>query len=69
MADLIWLESHPWHNKRIDIYEQYTSRFTQVQVNFFKARDGIVMFSHFLKQFCILVQITIKGPDLLQNRS
>ena len=43
--------------------------FTQVQVNFFMARDGTVMFSNFLKQFCILVQIAIKGPDLLQNRS
>ena len=27
------------------------------------------MFSHYFKHVCILVQITIKGPDLLQNRS
>ena len=38
-------------------------------MNFFTARDGVVMFSHNFKQFCILVQITTKGPDLLQNRS
>jgi len=32
-------------------------------VNFFMARDGIVMFSHYFKQFCIVVQIAIKGPN------
>ena len=40
-----------------------------LSVNFFTARDGVVMFSHNFKQFCILVQIATKGPDLLQNRS
>ena len=40
-----------------------------LSVKFFTARDGVVMFSHYFKQFCILVQIATKGPDLLQNRS
>ena len=40
-----------------------------LSVNFFTAWDGVVMFSHYFKHFCILVQIATKSPDLLQNRS
>ena len=47
----------------------FAAEWFSLSVNFFTARDGVVMFSHNFKQFCILVQITTKGPDLLQNRS
>ena len=47
----------------------FAAELFSLSVKFFTARDGIVMFSHYFKQFWILVQIAIKSPDLLQNRS
>ena len=47
----------------------FAAEWFSLSVNFFTARDGVVLFSHYFKQFCILVQIATKGPDLLQNRS
>ena len=43
--------------------------FFSLSMKFFRVQDGIVMFSHYFKQFCILIQTAIKGPNLLQNRS
>ena len=47
----------------------FAAELFSLSVKFFTARDGIVMFSHYFKQFWILVQIAIRSPDLLQNRS
>ena len=40
----------------------FAAEWYSLSVNFFTARDGIVMFSHYFKPFSILVQITIKVP-------
>ena len=52
-----------------DISRTFKNAWFDAKGYFFTARDRIVMFSHYFKHVCILVQITIKGPDLLQNRS
>ena len=54
-----------------NLYKNTPSRqvLTATALNYFKAGDGIVMFSHYFKQFCVLAQKAIKGPGLLQNRS
>ena len=47
----------------------FAAEWFSLSVSFFTARDGVVMFSHYFKQFCILVQIATTSPDMLQNRS
>ena len=47
----------------------FAAELFSLSVKSFTARDGIVMFSHYFKQFCILVQIATTSPDMLQNRS